>query len=70
MIIWNTNTSHNYLSIDRSIKLSCMTYITKILESHNWLRPTQKSPIKIPMNHDKNYMNELENAVGPIEFII
>ena len=49
----------------RFIKLTCKTYITKILQGHDWLRPTRKSPISTPMNHDKKYMSELELATGP-----
>ena len=52
---------------DKFIKLSCSTYITKILQGHNWLRPTHSSPLSSPMNHDKRYMTELEQAIGPTE---
>ena len=50
---------------NRYIKLSCETYLTKILEGHGWLRPTHSSPLATTMNHDKKYMKELEDAKGP-----
>ena len=32
----------------RFVKISCKTYITKILQGHDWIRPTHKSPIIPP----------------------
>ena len=51
----------------RFVKLSCRTYISKILEGHQWSKQTHKSPISSPMNHDKKYMKELELASGPTD---
>ena len=50
---------------NRCIKLSCETYLTKILEGHGWLCPTHSSLLATPMNHDKKYMKKLEDAKGP-----
>ena len=50
---------------NRYIKLSCTTYIRKILEGHGWQKPTHTLPISTLMNHDKTYMRELKLAVGP-----
>ena len=49
------------------VKLDVHTYIEKILDGHNWSRPTQKSPLSSPMNHDKKAMKELELATGPTD---
>ena len=51
----------------RFVKLSCKTYISKILEGHNWTKRTNTSPLHSPMNHDKKYMTELELATGPTD---
>ena len=50
-------TMYNGLNVtqnNRFVKLSCETYITKILEGHNWQKPTHNSPLSSPMNHDKS----------------
>ena len=63
-------TMFNGLDITQSklfVKILCRAYLTKILEGHNWLRPTQNFPISSPMNHDKKYMKELELTIGPTE---
>ena len=63
-----TLTMFNGLNVtqgNRYIKLSCEIYLTKILEGHGWLRPTHSSPLATPMNHNKKYMKELEDAKGP-----
>ena len=46
----------------RFVRLLRSTYITKILEDHDWLRPTQKSPLCSPMNHEKSILKELETS--------
>ena len=59
----------NITQADKFIRVSCSTYITKILEGHNWQRPTRQSPISTPMNHDKLYMSQLEQASGPTDTV-
>jgi len=51
---------------NRFVKVSCATYLRKILEGHIWEKTTQKSSIASPMNHEKKYLNELEISSGPI----
>jgi len=68
--ILHTLTMFNGLDIDQSqkfVKISCCTYLRKVLEGHGWSRPTHGSPLTTPMNHDKRYMSELETSIGPIE---
>jgi len=63
-------TMYNGLDIlqdNRFIKVSFFMYIKKILEGHGWEKPTHKSPLVSPMNHDKRHLSELEMAVGPTE---
>ena len=60
----------NGIDIDQTskfVKLNVHTYITKILEGHNWNKPTHKSPLSSPMNHDKKAMKELELAICPTD---
>ena len=52
---------------NRYIRFSCETCLAETLEGHDWLRPTYSSPLATPINHDKKYMKELEDAVGPID---
>ena len=54
---------------NRFVKLSCTTYIERILEAHNWQKTTHKSPLASPMNHEKKYMRELETSQGPTDTI-
>ena len=65
-------TMFNGLNVTQSNKficLSCSTYIQKILEGYNWQRLTRQSPISTPMNHDKVYMSQFEQASGPTDII-
>ena len=63
-------TMYNGLDIQQSnkfVKVSCKTYIRKILEGHGWEKQTHKSPIVSPMNHEKKYLRELETSAGPTD---
>ena len=53
--------------IQRFVKLLCKTYISKILEGHNWTKHTNASPLHSPMNYDKKYTTELKIATGPTD---
>ena len=44
-------------------------YITKILEGHNWQKPTHSSPLSSPIHHEKKYMRELKTSSGPTDSI-
>ena len=66
----HTLTMFNGLNISQTYKffrLSCSTYIRKILEGHGWTCSTHQSPISTSMNRDKRYMSKLEKANGPTE---
>ena len=46
------------------IKISCQTYINKVLDNHQWQETTsQHNPI--PMRDDSKYQTELETATPP-----
>ena len=49
---------------DKYIKLTCKTYLSKILQGHGWHHPTTQSKIRNPMNHDKNYIKTIETSIG------
>ena len=63
---------YNGLDIHQSkhyIKVSCSTYIKKILKGHNWDTPNKSSPITTPLPHDKKFITALENDKGPEDIV-
>ena len=57
----------NIKQSDKIFRLSCSTYISKILEVHKLSRNIYQSPLSTPMSHDKRYMADLDRALGPID---
>ena len=57
----------NILQSRQFIRISCETYIRKILANHNWTDyATPASPhLVTPMRSDSSYMGILETAIGP-----
>ena len=63
-------TMYNGLDIHqtkRFFKVSCATYLRKILEGYGWDTQTHKSPIGSPMNHEKKYLNKMETSSRPTD---
>ena len=61
-------TMFNGLDITQSrsfIKVSCSTYIKKILRTHNWDTPSRTSALKTPLPSDKTFIRNLESTKGP-----
>ena len=54
---------------DKLVTLSFTIYITKILTDHNRIKPTNKSPISSPMNHDKKLTSDMENTTILIDIL-
>ena len=53
------------LQTDCYTKVYCKTYLTKILQGHNWHVPTSSTLTATPMHHDKKYLQQLETTNGP-----
>ena len=51
------------------MKVSCAIYLRKIIQGHGWENPTHKFPTASPMNNEKKYLSELENATSPTDDI-
>ena len=49
------------------IKLSCSTYIKKILKTHQWDTPQKSSTTKTPLPNDQKFIPKLENESGPTD---
>ena len=50
---------------DSFTKVNCRTYLTKVLQSHNWNQPNFSTKTLTPMHHDKKYLQKLDIATGP-----
>ena len=62
-------TMYNGLDIaqhDKYIKISCQTYLHKILQGHGWLSDSS-NPVKTPMQGNSTYLKDLSDAVGPTD---
>ena len=53
------------LQTDCYTKVHCRTYLTKILQGHNWHIPTSSTMTTTPMHHEKKYLQQLETTTGP-----
>ena len=49
---------------DQLIKLSCRTYITKILKTHGWLSDAHE-PVRTPMYADAAHIKSINETIGP-----
>jgi len=49
------------------IKVSCKTYISKILKGHGWENLQHSATTSTPMRSDSKYIHEIENAKGPVD---
>ena len=47
------------------IKVSCQSYLRKILPAHQWSDIEHKQHDPVPMNHDSRYIHNLEQTKGP-----
>ena len=48
------------------IKVSCSSYLAKIISGHNWLTPKKTSATKTPLLHDTSFISNLETDCGPV----
>ena len=48
------------------IKISCQTYLDKVLDSHKW-QERKPGPNPIPMRNDSVYQSALETAIPPAD---
>ena len=63
-------TMYNGLDIQQTrffIKVSCSTYIKKIIKAHNRDTPSRSSPVNPPLPSNKSFIQELESTEGPTE---
>ena len=49
------------------IKISCQTYISKILKGHGWENIQHSATTTTPMRSDSKYIQELDTSKGPTE---
>ena len=47
------------------IKVSCQSYLRKLLTSHQWSDIEHEQYNPVPMNHDSRYVHNLEQNKGP-----
>ena len=57
----------NVQQIKQFIKISCTTYIKKILKGKDWSNEGNHTITKTPMNHEKKILMSLENTEGPTD---
>ena len=48
------------------IKISCQTYLDKVLDSHKW-QESEPGLNPIPMRNDSVYQSALETAIPPVD---
>ena len=68
--ILNQLTMYNGLNVQQTkhfIKISCTTYLEKILQGKEWSNEGKNTVIKTPMHHDKKILTSLEHAEGPTD---
>ena len=63
-----TLSMYNGLNIHQSrhyIRVSCETYLTKILQGHGWFEESHKKSVKTPVNYDTQHIRDIETTQGP-----